>query len=387
MYLIALNRAGAQIFRNQALGFIRSKTFLVMKYTIIFMLMACMQVSASSYGQKVSITGNKISLKKVFNELKKQSGYTFFYSDKDLSNANKITIDVKNVELTQVLHFIFAEQPLSFKIIDKTVVVKEKLSIDNDEKVVGLVKIAYPVFADIKGKITDEEGNPIEGVSVLIEGTKIGTTTNANGLFFIKANPGQTLLISAVGYESKQVKVTANTTVVNISLKKAEKTEEAVVINTGIFARKKESYTGATATFSGNELRNVGNMNLVQSLKSLDPSFLVLENNLQGANPNALPTIELRGKTSIAAATLKDEFAEDPNQPLFILDGFPTSLQRITDLDINRIESVTLLKDAASTAIYGAKAANGVVVVETVKPKPGELRVGYSADLCYKCPI
>ncbi|MCH5686845.1 TonB-dependent receptor plug domain-containing protein [Niabella sp. W65] len=130
----------------------------------------------------------------------------------------------------------------------------------------------------------------------------------------------------------------------------------------------------------------MGNLNVVQSLKTLDPSFIVLENNLQGSNPNALPTIELRGKTSLAAATLNDEFAEDPNQPLFILDGFPTTLQRITDLDINRIESVTLLKDAASTAIYGAKAANGVVVVETVKPKPGELRVSYNADFMVQMP-
>ena len=160
----------------------------------------------------------------------------------------------------------------------------------------------------------------LEGVSVLIEGTKTGTTSNSKGQFSIHANPGQTIIISAVGYESQQIKVSASTSAVNIVLKKSEKKEEAVVINTGLFARKKESYTGATATFSGNELRNVGNLNLVQSLKSLDPSFLVLENNLQGANPNALPTIELRGKTSISSATLKDEFAEDPNQPLFILD-------------------------------------------------------------------
>ena len=286
MYLIALYRAGTHFFWNRVSGFIRSKTFLVMKFSILFIMLACMQVSASSFGQQISISGKRISLEKVFNELKKQSGYTFFYSDKDVSNANKVTIDVKNVDLKQVLHLIFANQPLSFKIIDKTVVVKEKLSVKEEDKIEYITATA-PVFVEVKGIVLDEEAKPIEGVSVLIEGTKSGTTTNIKGFFNINASPGQTLVISAIGYESQQIKISASTSILNIVLKKSEKKEEAVVINTGLFARKKESYTGATATFSGNELRNVGNMNLVQSLKSLDPSFLVLENNLQGANPNA----------------------------------------------------------------------------------------------------
>ena len=121
------------------------------------------------------------------------------------------------------------------------------------------------------------------------------------------------------------------------------------------------------------ELKSVGNQNLIQSLKVLDPAFAVLESNEFGSDPNRLPDLEIRGKSSIVG--LKEQFGEDPNQPLFILDGFETTLRTIMDLSMDRIASVTILKDAASTAIYGAKAANGVVVVETKVPQGGCLRL------------
>lgn len=130
---------------------------------------------------------------------------------------------------------------------------------------------------------------------------------------------------------------------------------------------KKKSFTGSSQTYKAEELKSVGNQNLIQSLKVLDPAFAVLENNEFGSDPNKLPDLEIRGKSSIVG--LKEQFGEDPNQPLFILDGFETSLQTIMDLSMDRIASVTILKDAASTAIYGAKAANGVVVVETKVPQ------------------
>ena len=117
---------------------------------------------------------------------------------------------------------------------------------------------------------------------------------------------------------------------------------------------------------------------MIQSLKVLDPAFAVLENNEFGSDPNKLPDLEIRGKSSIVG--LKEQFGEDPNQPLFILDGFETSLQTIMDLSMDRIASVTILKDAASTAIYGAKAANGVVVVETKVPQGGRLRLSYNGN-------
>jgi TonB-linked SusC/RagA family outer membrane protein len=120
---------------------------------------------------------------------------------------------------------------------------------------------------------------------------------------------------------------------------------------------------------------------VLQSLKSLDPSFVIAENNLAGSNPNQLANIAIRGGSTINISSVFDDMSANPNEPLFILDGFETTLQIVNDLDINRIESITILKDAGSTAIYGSKGGNGVVVIETIKPKAGEVRIGYRGDL------
>lgn len=166
-----------------------------------------------------------------------------------------------------------------------------------------------------------------------------------------------------------------------------DKLEIDEVVVTGIFERKSESFTGATATFKAEELKRVGGQNVLQSLKTLDPSFSILESRDYGSDPNRLPDIEIRGKSSVIG--LKEEFGTDPNQPLFILDGFETDLKTIVDLNMDRVASVTILKDAASTAIYGAKAANGIVVIETKKPEPGKFRVTYSGNLyiCHSRPF
>lgn len=152
--------------------------------------------------------------------------------------------------------------------------------------------------------------------------------------------------------------------------------QETVI--TGIYTRKAESFTGSMATYSEKELKTVGNQNVLQSLKVLDPSFIVLENNLSGSDPNATMNLNIGGNTNIVG--LETEYTTNPNQPLFILDGFETTLSTITDLSMDRVASITILKDAASTAIYGAKAANGVVVVETKKPEAGRLQFNYNGN-------
>ena len=121
------------------------------------------------------------------------------------------------------------------------------------------------------------------------------------------------------------------------------------VVVTGIYQRKKESFTGSSTTFKGEELKSVGSQNVLQSLRTLDPSFKIMENNQFGSNPNQMPDIEIRGKSSVVG--LKEEYGTDPNQPLFILDGFETTLETVMNLNMNRVASVTILKDAASTAI------------------------------------
>jgi TonB-linked SusC/RagA family outer membrane protein len=195
----------------------------------------------------------------------------------------------------------------------------------------------------------------------------------------------ETILISFVGYKTFEIIADSQKQPLMIKLKKEDFLMNDVIV-TGMMERKKESFTGATASFTGEELKTVNNQNIIASLRALDPSFIQIENNNIGSNPNALPTIELRGQTSISTSALRDEFSADPNQPLFILDGFESNLRTIMDLDMNIIKSATILKDAASTAIYGSRASNGVVVIETIKPTSGKIRLSYTSDLKIELP-
>lgn len=166
----------------------------------------------------------------------------------------------------------------------------------------------------------------------------------------------------------------------SVVLKTDTKALDEVVVEAGIIQRNKMGFTGSYRTVNQEELKAVGNINVLQSLKTLDPSFVVADDMSMGSDPNTMSRITMRGGTTMTISGIYDDTTTNPNEPLFILDGFESSLQEINDLDINRIESITLLKDAASTAIYGSKGANGVVVVETIKPKAGEVMINYSGD-------
>ncbi len=189
-------------------------------------------------------------------------------------------------------------------------------------------------------------------------------------------------MISSVGYASKEVAVgTSGTVIVQLSVTSSSMKD---VVVTGMYTRKASTFTGSTATFSQEELVRVSNQNVIQSLKNLDPSFLVLDNMQFGSDPNRLPEITLRGQSGFP--DLNGEYGANPNLPLFILDGFETTLQKIIDLDPYRIKAVTLLKDAAAKGIYGARAANGVVVIETIRPAAGKLQITYNGNLNIEAP-
>ena len=242
---------------------------------------------------------------------------------------------------------------------------------------------------EVRGKVVDENKLPIPGVSVRLGGTSMGTATDVDGKFklFVPADTA-TLVVSFIGMKTEVVKIPrlkagVEQKELTIVLREEDVKLEDVVV-TGIFTRKKESFTGSASTYSAAELKTMGTQNILQSLKTLDPAFAILEDNQFGSDPNRLPNMEIRGKSSMLG--LRDELDADPNQPLFILDGFESTLAAINDLDINRVASITILKDAASTAIYGSKAANGVIVVETVKPEAGKLQVSYTGNMNLSMP-
>ncbi|AZS31403.1 SusC/RagA family TonB-linked outer membrane protein [Butyricimonas faecalis] len=242
---------------------------------------------------------------------------------------------------------------------------------------------------EVRGKVIDEKKQPIPGVSVRLGGTSMGTATDVDGKFklLVPADTA-TLVVSFIGMKTEIVRLPrlragVEQKELTIVLRDEDVRLEDVVV-TGIFTRKKESFTGSASTYSAAELKTMGTQNILQGLKTLDPAFAILEDNQFGSDPNRLPNMEIRGKSSMSG--LRDQLEADPNQPLFILDGFESTLAAINDLDINRVASITILKDAASTAIYGSKAANGVIVVETVKPEAGKLRVSYTGNLNLSMP-
>ena len=229
----------------------------------------------------------------------------------------------------------------------------------------------------VSGVVKDADGVTLPGVAVVLVGSLMGTATDADGVFNIDVPKGTDvrLLFSFIGMESQEIAYKG--VPLQVVLKNSlEELDEVVV--TGLFKRKTESFTGSVSTYKADDLKMIGRQNVLQALKTLDPSFNIMESNEFGSDPNRTPDVEIRGKSSIVGYKGS---GPDPNQPLFVLDGFETSMQVIMDMNMERIASITLLKDAASTAIYGSKAANGVVVVETKAPEPGSLRVNYGADV------
>ncbi|WP_159452613.1 SusC/RagA family TonB-linked outer membrane protein [Pedobacter nyackensis] len=348
-----------------------------MKFTILLLTVAVLQVNASSYGQTVTLKKRNATLISIFEEIRQQTGYDFIYIDRTVEKAGLIDLDLKQVPLKEALIQVFFNQPFTFQIDKNAIIVKSRpeLVSPNQQRIVS-------------GKVVDEKGSPLEGVNVQAKISRTNSRTVKNGAFSIQIkDDNDQLTFSFVGYDTQTMNVPAKgTNLLNIVLKaKVGDLDNIVITGIGI-ERKKESFTGATANFSGTELKVIGNNNIIASLRALDPSFMQIENNQVGSNPNALPNIEVRGQTSIPASNLRSEFTADPNLPLFILDGFETNLRTIVDLDMNIVASVTILKDASSTALYGSRASNGVVVVETIKPKSGKVKLSYSGDFRVETP-
>ena len=238
--------------------------------------------------------------------------------------------------------------------------------------------------------MTDKDKMPLPGVTVLVKGTKLGVVTDTAGKFqlTLPLEKEVTLQFSFIGMKAQEVKI-KDYKPLSIVLEEEATEVEEVVVN-GIFQRKAGSFTGSALTMKGEDLKRVSNSNVFASLKNLDPSLMIFDNLEFGSDPNKMPTMALRGKTAFDLGSddidLKGSYANDPNAPLFILDGFEASVQKIADLDMNRVESLTILKDASAKAIYGSKAANGVIVIETKKNTESSLRISYSGSVEIQAP-
>ena len=234
-----------------------------------------------------------------------------------------------------------------------------------------------------RGTVYDDLGGTLPGVNIKVKGQEAGVATDIDGNFQITLPEGSyTFEFSYIGMKSLSLKATSGKAMIVRMESDTQVLKETVV--TGIYTRNIESFTGSVSTYTGEDLKQISPQNVLRSLAVLDPSFIITENRAQGSNPNRLMDVNINGKINVT--DLSQEYSTDPNQPLFILDGFETDLQTIQDLNMDRVESISILKDASATAIYGSKAANGVVVVETIKPKQGKLRFSYNANLTFSWP-
>ena len=387
MYLTTICSTGFFYFRKKKPGFLKNQTFLAMKLTAVLVLAACLQLSAAGYSQRISISGHNWSLEKVFNEIQKQSGYLFFYSDKDLKKAHSISIDARKEDMKQVLDEIFLNQPLTYNIIGKTVVVKKAVATKPpavEEKNTGVAGVVV-VQKIITGKVTDAEGTALEGVSVSVKGTKTGTSTDAKGQYSITVPDGtHVLMFTMVGFKPMERKV-GTETIMDIILEKKSSDMGEVVIS-GYFAKTKSSVTGSQVTVTGDDLRKVGSVNFMQALNAFDPSVRMAPNTEFGSDPNRVPEITIRGENGFDLRSSADDARSNPNAPLYLLDGIEVSATRVYDLDMNRIESFVILKDASATSLYGSRGANGVILITTVPPKQGAIRVSVNANYIVSIP-
>lgn len=327
------------------------------------------------------------TLKAALQQLEVETGMSIFYPSEIVDRYGAPILPSKKRTIAETLDLLLQGKSLDYSQRGKSIVLFEK----NMPFERGEWAAQHRV---VNGQVLDALGKPLGGVSVYIRNWQrlpqelrnvSSTATDENGIWSLPVSSDTTVLVfSFIGYEKQEIRV-GNRNSLTVTMQPDQATQIEDVVVTGLFERPKEVYTGAVRSFNQEELQQVAGNNVLTALKSLDPSFQMPENINLGSNPNALPEVTLRGGNSLvdpgSTTTSPFNYETAPNTPLFILDGFEVSLTRINDLDLTRIKSVDLLKDATATAIYGSRAANGVVVIETIRPNPGDLRVTYTGNM------
>ena len=315
-----------------------------MQFTAIIVFAACLQVSAVSYAQEVSISGKNLSLKKIFREIGDQTGYDFIYTDEQLRRTSRVTLDVKNEDLRAVLNLCFADQPLAYRIDQNIIVVKPKSTLASpvENTPLELIKIT--------GTVTDSAtGDRLQGVTIQMKGGTIGTTTNAQGIFSLSVPDDAVLEVSFLGYRRQAVPVKGRSSF-NIALAAATTGLNQLVV-VGYGTQRKSDLTGSIVSISGDDIKDMPVSSVAEALQGRAAGVSINKSNGQ---PGSSSQIIIRGPGSINGLN-----------PLFIIDGVPRGNN--SNFDPNDVASIEIIKDASAAAIYGAQAAGGVVLITTKK--------------------
>ncbi|MBO9673116.1 MAG: TonB-dependent receptor [Sphingobacteriaceae bacterium] len=333
-----------------------------MKLTTLLLIGTFLQVSAVTFAQKISYSKKNASLKEVFTAINKQTGYNIVWAEQIVQPVNKIDIDFHNANLTDVLDFSLKNLGLSYVVFDKMIVIRA-MEIPIEEK--KLLKL------DLKGTILDEDGKPLVGASIKVKGSQNGAVSDANGSFLLKnIDEGTVLVVSFLGYITQEVKVSSNTIVVRLVPQTNDLND--VVISVGYGTQEKAKVTGSISTLSGDEIRKRPVTNNTSSLAGLVPGLVSLNSS---GRPGSGSSVSIRGVSSYNNASA-----------LYVIDGVVRDAGSFSQLDPNEIESISILKDAGSAAIYGVRSTNGVILVTTKRGSIGKPTFSYNTNISFDKP-
>lgn len=337
----------------------------IMKLTALIMVLGCIHVSAKGFTQTVSLSVKEIPLEKVFSTIEKQSGFFFIYNKEQISNAHSVTVQLKDARLEEVLNACFKDQPFTYSIVNTLIVVKEKnksVSINSEYE----IQLSDTVI-NVKGKVVNEKGEPVEGVTVNVKGTSKATVTDTDGEFALNVDKDAVLVFSHVSMETFEVKVNGKTDLaIHLKTKLRALGDVQVVANTGYQTVKPNEVTGSITVLNTKVINQQVGTNILSRLDGVSSGVLFPKQKLQDG-----PNFMVRGLSTI----------NGPKNPLIVVDNFPYDGD-INNINPNDVESITILKDAAAASIWGARAGNGVIVITTKKGKINQpLKIGLNSDI------
>ncbi|MBB5441261.1 TonB-linked SusC/RagA family outer membrane protein [Pedobacter sp. AK017] len=342
------------------------KRMIIMRINLIAFLVSItvMNVCASASAQSISINVQQAPLKEVLNQIKKQSGYQFLYDKAQIESSKSVTINVKGADLKQVLDLCFEQQPLTYEIVNKTIVIKVKPRSLGD-RITSFLK-----SLKVTGKVTNETGQPMAGVTVKVKGTDQHIITDKDGFFSIEvADNKVVLLFSYVGYQIQEQLVSNNTNLTVVLKEAVGQLDELTIVSTGYEDIPKERVTGSFSTVTRTQLEERISADVISRLDGITPGFLIPNKRIPVGSKEA--PFSVRGRSTIFGNT----------RPLVVVDNFPYDGD-VANLNPNDIETITVLKDAAAASIWGAFSGNGVIVITT---KKGKVNQPLKIDLNVNC--
>lgn len=334
---------------------------LITRLTGLLLCAFSLNAAAEVNPETVTVSVKNVSVLQVFDIIRKQTHYSIFYDKDMLEGAKPVSVNVRDKPLVEFLQMVFEEQPFGFYIEQQTIFIKKKKAVAPQPTATATV-VNPPPLPPITGTIKDADGTPLVGVNIVVKGTNRGTATDANGRFSLNAESGQVLVISSVGFQSREVTV-GNETSFDITLTGEDKSLNEVVVTALGIRKSVKSLTYAVDNVKGDELNKAKETNVINSLQGKVAGITITKN---AVGPGGDSKVLLRGNRSIT----------NSNEPLYVIDGVPLS-GNVGMLNSDDIESMTVLKGASAAALYGSQGQNGAIIITTKRGKAGETIVNY----------